>query len=98
VAELINRLTHPTDLVALLSGSELAVLTIGVTRESRGDLLERLRVAVAEEVLRLLDQPAMASVAGGAATYPADGKEPGTLVQAARAARILGAPSRTRAA
>ncbi len=98
VAELINRLTHSTDLVALLSGSELAVLTIGVTRESRGDLLERLRVAVAEEVPHLLDQPAMASVAGGAATYPADGKEPGALVQAARAARILGAPSRTRAA
>ena len=39
VAEFINRLSRPTDLVALLSRSDLAVLMIGVDREKRAPLL-----------------------------------------------------------
>jgi diguanylate cyclase (GGDEF)-like protein len=98
VAEVINSLTHPTDLVAMLTGSELAVLAIGVDRESRRALQERLREAVAAELPRLLDAKAAVDVKGGVATYGVDGNDAGTLVQAARTSAVLGVPQRAQAA
>ncbi|MCH8056169.1 MAG: diguanylate cyclase, partial [Deltaproteobacteria bacterium] len=40
VAELINRLTRRSDLVALLGGSELAILAFELVRDSQDDLLD----------------------------------------------------------
>lgn len=98
VAELINRLTRRSDLVALLSGSELAILAFELGRESQDDLLERLRNAVAAELSRLLDGSAMVNVAGGVATYGTQGKEPGALIHAARVAAAIGPLPRSQAA
>ena len=98
VAEATNSLTHPTDLVALLTGSELAVLATGVDREHRRAVQERLREAVAAELPRLLDAPAVVDVKGGVATYGVDGNDAGSLVQAARTSAVLGVPQRAQAA
>ena len=98
VAELINRLTRRSDLVALLSGSELAILAFELGRESQDDLLERLRNAVATELSRLLEGSAMVNVAGGVATYGMHGKEPGALIHAARVAAAIGTLPRSQAA
>ena len=98
VAELINSLTHPTDLVALLTVSELAVLTVGVDRERRRALQERLRDAVAAELPRLLDAPGTVDVKGGVATYGVDGNDAAALVQTARTSAVLGVPQRAQAA
>lgn len=94
VAEFINRLSRPTDLVALLSRSDLAVLMIGVDREKRAPLLERIRATVAAELPRLLDGPANINVSGGASTYAVEGKEAASLIQAARSAATLALPRR----
>ena len=98
VAELIDRLTRRSDLVALLSGSELAILAFGLDRESQDDQLERLRSAVAAEMSQLLDDSAMVNVAGGVATYGTQGKEPGALIHAARMAAAFGPLPRSEAA
>ena len=98
VAELINRLTRRSDLVALLSGSELAILAFELGRENQDDLLERLRNAVATELTRLLDGSAMVNVAGGVATYGTQGKEPGALIHVARVAAAIGPLPRSQAA
>lgn len=98
VAEQIDRLIHRTDLVAHLSDSELAILAIGVEREHRRLLLDRLRAAVDAELPRFLDRPAVVDVKGGAVTYGVDGNDAGTLVQAARTAAILALPHRGQAA
>ncbi len=98
VAELINRLTRRSDLVALLSGSELAILAFELGRENQDDMLERLRNAVATELSRLLDGSAMVNVAGGVATYGVQGKEPGALIHAARVAAAIGPLPRSQAA
>lgn len=98
VAELVDRLTHPGDLVALLSGSELAILAIGVDQADRRPLLERLRAAVAAELPQFLNGLAIVDVIGGAATYGVEGKEPGVLIQAARTAATLALPRRGQAA
>lgn len=98
VATLIDGLTHPTDLVALVNSNELAVLAIRVDKEHRDALLDRLGGAVTEELQGLLPQPVMVSVIGGAATYPVDAKEPDALIQAARTAAAFGPLPRRRAA
>ena len=98
VGELVDRLTQPGDAVALLSGSELAVLAMGVDKENRRALQERLRGGVAGGLPMFLDQPAIIDVKGGTATYGVDGTDPGTLVQAARTAAVLAVPHRAQAA
>ena len=98
VAELINRLTRRSGLVALLSGSELAILAFELVRDSQDDLLERLRNAVATELSHLLDGPAMVNVTGGVAAYGTQGKEPGALIHAARVAAAIGPLPRSQAA
>ncbi len=84
LAELIARVIHRSDIVALLSGRELAILSVGLGEKERGLLLERLRGAVAAELCRLPGKPAIKDIQGGAATYGVDGDDPNTLVQAAR--------------
>ncbi len=94
VAEFINRLSRPTDLVALLSRNELAVLMIGVDQDRRAALLERMRATVAAELPALLDRPGSIDVIGGASTYAVEGKEAASLIQCARAAATLALPRR----
>jgi diguanylate cyclase (GGDEF)-like protein len=98
VAETVERQTHTTDLVALLSDSELAVLAIGVDQQRRKALQERLRHAIAEELPGYLSEAAFTDVKAGVATYGVDGKDAATLVQAARTSASLGVPERARAA
>ena len=94
VAESISRISRPTDLTALLSRSELAVLTMGVDREKRAALLERICATAAAELSGSLDGPAGVDVIGGAATYAVEGKEAADLIRAARAAATLALPRR----
>lgn len=89
IAGVINRQTHPADLVGHLGAAELAVLAAGVDRENRRQLLARLRDAVAQELGARGDRPAVI-VTGGAATYGVDGTDPATLLHAARTAAALG--------
>jgi GGDEF domain-containing protein len=89
IGTLLDCLTHPSDLVAILSGAELAVLAVGVDRNDRASLQERLRGAVAAGLPRLLKDPAPISVRCGGATYGEDSTDPGTLIQTARQAAIL---------
>ena len=98
VAELIERVTHRSDVAALLSGRELAILSVGVGEKERGLLLERLRGAVAAELSRLPGKPAIKDTRGGGATYGVDGNDPHTLVQAARAEAKRGSASGRQAA
>lgn len=98
VAELVERVTHRSDVVAPLSGSELAILSVDVGEKERGVLLERLQGAVAAELRRLPGEPAIKDVRGGAATYGVDGTDPNALVQVARSAAKRGSVSRTQAA
>ena len=98
LAERVSALIHRTDLVAMLSGNELAVLAVAVGKEEREELLTRLRGAVAAELPRLLGDKPQAVVGAGAATYGAQGTEPGALAQAARASAAVGNLPRTQAA
>jgi GGDEF domain-containing protein len=98
VAELIDGMTHPTDMVSLLSNHELAVLANRVDRESRDALQTRLRDAVASKLPELLSADALFDVKTGAATYGTDGTEPSALVQAARTSAAIGVRSRPKAA
>ena len=98
VADLIERVTHRSDIVALLSGRELAILSVGLGEKERGLLLERLRGAVAAELCRLPGKPAIKDIQGGAATYGVDGDDPNTLVQAARSRVMRELASSTQAA
>ena len=95
---LINSVTHRTDLVALLSGSALAVVAVGVDRAARSDLVERLQATVEAELPRRLDKPAPAYVRSGAATYGEDGKDASALVRAAQAAARLALPHHSQVA
>ena len=88
LGELIKSVIHRSDIVAQLSGRELAILSIGTGEEERELLLERLQGAVAAELSRLPGKPAIRDIQGGAATYGVDGNDPNTLVQAARAGAL----------
>lgn len=98
IAEVTDSMTHPTDMVALLSQSELAVLANGAGRDSRRRLQERLGEAVARELPELLSADALVDVKTGSATYGVDGTEPATLIQAARTSAALGVRTRPKAA
>jgi len=98
IAEVIEGQTHPSDMVSLLSSSELGVLAYRVTRETRHALQERLGEAVAEKLPELLSIPTLVDVKVGSATYGVDGTDPSTIVQAAKTSAALGVRSRPRAA
>jgi GGDEF domain-containing protein len=84
VAELINSVTHTSDLVGMLSGSELAVLAIRVDRERRHLLQGRLEKTVSTALPDLIEEPGRIDVRSGGATYGVDGTQAGGLIQAAR--------------
>jgi diguanylate cyclase (GGDEF)-like protein len=98
ISRVINDLTHPTDMVAYLGSSELAVLAVRVNREARHALQERLRDAVAKALPQILSTGPLVDVKAGAATYGADGTDPSALVMAARTAASLARPQRAKAA
>src|SRR3990170_3097484 len=98
LASLIDAITHPTDVVALLSANELAVLAFGVGRENRQSIQQRLHTAVDAELPRYLETPVIIDVKIGAATYGVDGTDPSTLVQTGRSGALLAVPRRSNAA
>lgn len=98
IAGLIDSITHPTDVVALLSPNELGVLAFGVGRDEREAIRQRLQEAVDAELLRLIESSSVVDVKVGAATYGVDGADPSTLVQAGRSGALLAVPRRAKAA
>lgn len=98
IAEVIDSMTHPTDMVSLLSSNELAVLAARVDRETRHPLQERLGDAVAKKIPELVSTDTLIDVKAGAATYGIDGTDPAALVQAARTSANIGVRSRPKAA
>ncbi|MEX0786125.1 MAG: GGDEF domain-containing protein [Dehalococcoidia bacterium] len=97
IADVIDGVMHATDVVALLSGSELAVIAQGVDETKRGRLVERLETAVWQALPRI-GAWSGSDVRGGSATFGVDGTDAGSLVQAARSAAMLAAPHAQRAA
>lgn len=91
IAGVIDGVMHASDVVALLSGSELAVIAQGVDETTRAPLVERLETAVWEAVSRL-GKSSAGDARGGAATFGVDATDAGTLVQAARTAAMLASP------
>lgn len=98
VADQIDAVMHPTDVVAMLSGSELAVIAQGVDETNREKVLGRLEETLREALPRHLGPSALGEVRGGAATYGVDGTDAGALVQAARSAAMLAPPPHRKAA
>jgi diguanylate cyclase (GGDEF)-like protein len=98
LAEVINSLSRPSDFVALLTGSELAVFADGIDRDERHVVQERLRGCILAELPHLLDANTNVDVKGGVATYGVDGTEAAALVQAARTSGVLGVHKRSQAA
>jgi diguanylate cyclase (GGDEF)-like protein len=98
IAEIIDSMTHPTDMVSMLSNSELVVLAIQIDRETRHSLQERLGEAVSLKLPELLSSDAVFDVKTGSATYGVDGNEPSALVQAARTSAAFGVRARPKAA
>ena len=89
IADTVDSLTHPADLVARLGGSELGIVAIGVDKDNRGSIVERLRAAIAADLPRVLGGPSASEVKAGVATYG---------IKAARVSAILARPRRARAA
>jgi len=98
LASLIDTITHATDVVALLSTNELAVIAFGVGREHRQSIQHRLHAAVDAELPRYLETPAVIDVKIGTATYGVDGTDASTLVHTGRSGALLAVPRRARAA
>jgi GGDEF domain-containing protein len=97
-AELINSVTHASDVVGLLSGSELAVLAVRVDRERRHILQERLQRTVSAALPEFAGQASRVDVRSGGATYGVDGAQPGGLIQAARTSASLSVRQHVKAA
>ena len=93
-AELVKNLTRSTDLVALISEGEFAVLLAGAQQEVARQLAERVRQSVNAVLPKLAagDDPAAVAVAEvGVGTYGKDGTTPEALIEAAQSA--LSSPS-----
>lgn len=98
LAEVINSLSRPSDFVALLTGSELAVFAADIDRDERHVAQERLRGGILAELPRVLGGDTSVDVKGGAATYGVDGTDAATLVQGARTSAMLSVHKRSHAA
>ena len=98
VAELVKSLTHRTDVVALLSRNEFAVLAVGADEEGSRAVLKRLERAARVELSSYPEKEVAIDVQGGAATFGMDGTEANVLIQAARAAAMRAAATETQAA
>jgi diguanylate cyclase (GGDEF)-like protein len=86
-AELVKSLTRSTDLVALISNSEFAVLILDVGKEQAVQLADRLRQSVSTRLPALVsgaDSSAWPIIKVGVSTYGEDGLTPESLVEAAR--------------
>jgi diguanylate cyclase (GGDEF)-like protein len=86
-AELVKNLTRSTDLVALISEGEFAVLLAGAQQDVARQLAERVRQSVNAVLPKLVaaGDPAVVPVAEvGVGTYGKDGTTPETLIEAAR--------------
>jgi diguanylate cyclase (GGDEF)-like protein len=89
VGQLVDSRTHASDLVARLSGAELAVLATGVDRAGRMALVERLRRELEAVLPGLVVGSTNVAVKCGVATFGEDGVNPDALVHAARTDSIL---------
>jgi diguanylate cyclase (GGDEF)-like protein len=90
-ADLVTSLTRPSDLVALVSSSEFAVLACGVDSEGVAVLTRRLRASLSvglPGLARDCGDNAEPLVELGVAIYGQDGSTPEALVDAARAAAL----------
>ncbi len=88
-ADLVQSLTRPSDLVALVSSNEFAVLACSVDSQGVDVLVRRLRASLAvglPGLARDRGDDAEPVVELGVATYGEDGVTPEALVDAARAA------------
>ena len=86
-AELVKNLTRSTDLVALISEGEFAVLLAGAQKDVARQLAERVRQSVNAVLPKLaaVDGSAAVPVAEvGVGTYGKDGTTPEALIEAAR--------------
>lgn len=83
IADELARHVRRYDLVAISGGVEVALMFPEATRENAGFILDRLRTAVGPAPGRMPPQ-------WGLATWPADGNDPGVLLNAARH-RLTGA-------
>jgi diguanylate cyclase (GGDEF)-like protein len=85
-AEMVEGLTRPSDLVALINSDEFAVLLVDVDREQASNLIERVRQAISMRLPALVnDYRAWPTVKGGFSVYGEDGRTPEALVEAAEA-------------
>jgi GGDEF domain-containing protein len=88
-ADLMQSLTRPGDLVALITNNEFAVLVCGVPSDAIDVLSDRLSAALEAELSGVLNdgEPRTEPVVElGIATYGVDAQTPEALVDAARAA------------
>jgi diguanylate cyclase (GGDEF)-like protein len=88
-AELVKSLTRTTDVVALLSEREFAVLLVGARQDVACQMAERLRQSVNARLPSLLgssDPCVWPTVEAGVAIYGDGGCTPESLLDAARAA------------
>jgi diguanylate cyclase (GGDEF)-like protein len=88
-AELVKSLTRTTDVVAMLSEREFAVLLVGAREDVAAQMGERLRQSVNARLPSLLassDPSVWPTVEAGVAIYGDGGCTPESLLDAARAA------------
>jgi len=88
-AELVKSLTRATDVVALISEREFAVLLVGARQDVALQLAERLRESVNARLPSLLntnDPSIWPTLEVGLAAYGEDGSTPESLLDAARLA------------
>ncbi len=86
-AELVKSLTRSTDLVALISNSEFAVLLLDVNQERAIQLVDRLRQSISTRLPALVgaaDPNAWPTMKVSVSMYGEDGRTPEALVEAAR--------------
>jgi GGDEF domain-containing protein len=98
VAQLINGVTHPSDLVGMLSGSELAVLAARVDRERRHLLQDSVQQVVSTALPDLVVEADSIDVRSGGATFGVDSTSAGGLIQAARTSAAFGKRQRMKVA
>ena len=88
-AELVKSLTRTTDVVAMLSEREFAVLLIGARQDVAGQMAERLQQSVNARLPSLLagsDPCVWPTIEAGVAIYGDGGGTPESLLDAARSA------------
>lgn len=88
-ANIIAGITRPGDLVARLSGHELAILARTVDERRRNELSLRITKAVTDDLGAVLGKATAVDVVAGGATFGRDGRQAEELVSVARNAANL---------